>query len=116
MRFLVDECTGPAVARWLREQGYDVFSVYEQDRGATDDSLLKRAFQENRILLTNDKDFGDKTFRDRKPHHGIILLRLDDERAGNKISVLRRLFENYSDKLLNNYIVVTEEKVRIAKG
>jgi predicted nuclease of predicted toxin-antitoxin system len=27
MRFLVDECTGPAVARWLREQGHDVFSV-----------------------------------------------------------------------------------------
>ena len=24
MRFLVDECTGPAVARWLREQGHDV--------------------------------------------------------------------------------------------
>lgn len=33
MRFLVDECTGPSVARWLREQGYDVFSVYEQARG-----------------------------------------------------------------------------------
>ena len=33
MRFLVDECTGPAVARWLRQQGYEVFSVYEQARG-----------------------------------------------------------------------------------
>lgn len=33
MRFLVDECTGPSVARWLREQGHDVFSVFEQARG-----------------------------------------------------------------------------------
>lgn len=33
MRFLVDECTGPAVARWLRDQQHDVFSVYEEARG-----------------------------------------------------------------------------------
>jgi hypothetical protein len=34
MRFLVDECTGPAVASWLRQQNHEVFSVYEQARGA----------------------------------------------------------------------------------
>jgi hypothetical protein len=33
MRFLVDECTGPTVAGWLREQQHEVFSVYEQARG-----------------------------------------------------------------------------------
>ena len=33
MRFLVDECTGPAVAEWLREQKHDVFSVYDEARG-----------------------------------------------------------------------------------
>ena len=32
MRFLVDECTGPAVARWLRDQSHQVFSVYEEAR------------------------------------------------------------------------------------
>ena len=33
MRFLVDESTGPWVARWLRERGDEVFSVFEQARG-----------------------------------------------------------------------------------
>ena len=33
MRFLVDENAGVTVARWLREQDYEVFSVYEQGRG-----------------------------------------------------------------------------------
>ena len=33
MRFLVDECTGPAVAQWLRAQKHEVFSVYEEARG-----------------------------------------------------------------------------------
>ena len=48
MRFLVDECTGPAVARWLRdEQEHEVFSVYDEARGAGDDDLIEKAFLEN---------------------------------------------------------------------
>jgi predicted nuclease of predicted toxin-antitoxin system len=43
MRFLVDECTGPVVARWLREQSYEVFSVYEEARGMNDDEIIQKA-------------------------------------------------------------------------
>jgi uncharacterized DUF497 family protein len=46
MRFLVDECTGPAVAGWLRQQNHDVFSVYEQARGMEDDRIIQKAFDE----------------------------------------------------------------------
>ena len=56
MRFLVDECTGPAVARWLRKQGHEVISVYEEARGAEDDWIIQKAFDEDWILVTNDKD------------------------------------------------------------
>ncbi len=61
MRFIVDECTGPNAADWLRGQGYEVFSAYEQSRGADDEVLIAKAFAENRILITNDKDFGEKS-------------------------------------------------------
>jgi hypothetical protein len=37
MRFLVDECTGPAVARWLVDQAHDVYSVYDEARGMPDE-------------------------------------------------------------------------------
>jgi hypothetical protein len=33
VRFLVDENTGVVVARWLRSQNHEVFSVYEEARG-----------------------------------------------------------------------------------
>ena len=115
MRFLVDECTGPALARWLRNEGHDVLSIYDEARGATDDEIIHQAFLENRILITNDKDFGDKIFRDRKSHKGIVLLRLDDERSKNKIGVIRKLLQNYSGELSNSFVVATENKVRIAR-
>lgn len=40
MKFLVDECTGPSVAAWLRDDGHEVFSVYEEARGVEDDIIL----------------------------------------------------------------------------
>ncbi|MGQ9628189.1 MAG: DUF5615 family PIN-like protein [Anaerolineae bacterium] len=116
MRFLVDECTGPAVARWLHEQKHEVFSVYEEARGIDDDDVIAKAFAENWILITNDKDFGEKVYRERRPHKGVVLLRLEDERAVNKIAVLRRLLEGYAGQLANQFVVVTERQVRFARA
>jgi predicted nuclease of predicted toxin-antitoxin system len=113
VRFLVDECTGPSVARWLREQQHDVFSVYDEARGADDDAVLARAVAENRILITNDKDFGEKVFRGQKPHRGVVLLRLVDERSANKIAALQRLLGSYADQLADRFVVVTAAAVRI---
>jgi predicted nuclease of predicted toxin-antitoxin system len=115
MRFLVDESTGPFVAEWLLAQGHEVFSVYESARGMDDDEIMLKAFKDNWILITNDKDFGEQVYRERKPHHGIILLRLDDERAASKIEVLKRLLKSHSDRLPGQFTVVTEKSVRFAK-
>jgi predicted nuclease of predicted toxin-antitoxin system len=115
MRFLVDECAGPAVARWLRDQGHEVFSVFDEDRGADDDVVLQRAWDEDRILITIDKDFGDKVYREQRPHRGVILLRLDDERAANKLATLEQLLAGYADQLAGQFVVVTATKVRFAR-
>ncbi|NOR47621.1 MAG: hypothetical protein GQ533_06200 [Methanosarcinaceae archaeon] len=113
MRFLVDECTGPAVAQWLRQQNHDVISVFDEIRGADDKEVIKIASEQNRILITNDKDFGELVFREKKPHKGVILLRLEDERAANKIAVLKNLLKKYENSLSGHFIVVTETTVRI---
>lgn len=116
MRFLVDECTGPKVAAWLREEGYEVFSVFDEARGIEDDRVVQKAYDENWILITNDKDFGEKVYRERRPHRGIIFMRLEDERSANKIQVLRTLLEHYADRFEDQFVVVTETQVRFAKS
>lgn len=116
MRFLVDECTGPVVADWLRGQHHEVFSVYDQARGLDDDSILRKACDENRILITNDKDFGGKVYRERRPHRGVIFLRLSDERAASQIAAPRQLLTDYADRLADRFVVVTETRVRFARS
>jgi predicted nuclease of predicted toxin-antitoxin system len=115
MRFLVDECTGPAVARWLREQGHEVLSVYEVACGMDDEDIIGKAFLENWILVTNDKGFGEKVYRERHPHKGVVLLRLDDQRAGHKVETMRRLLAGYADRLPDQSVTVTETQVRFAR-
>lgn len=115
MRFLVDECTGPAVARWLREQGHIVFSVFDEARGLSDETIIQKTFAENWILITIDKDFGEAIYRNGYPHHGVVLLRLDDERAFNKIAVIERLLAAYATELVDRYVVVTEKRVRFGR-
>lgn len=112
MRFLVDECTGPSVAAWLRSKGNEVFSVFNEAQGMTDDEVIQKAYSESWILITNDKDFGEKVYREQHPHRGVILMRLEDERTINKIEVLRRLLEQYADKVTDRFVVVTETRVR----
>ena len=116
MRFLVDECTGPKVARFLEGLGHDVYSVYDLARGSEDEQLLRKAHEEGFILVTNDKDFGELVFRKKMGHRGIILLRLADEGPQNKIAVLERVLEQFGKRLENNFIVVTEKTIRIVEG
>ncbi|NJL37727.1 MAG: DUF5615 family PIN-like protein [Leptolyngbyaceae cyanobacterium SL_5_9] len=104
MRFLVDENTGVVVARWLRSQDHEVFSVYEEARGIDDNQILEKAFNENWILITSDKDFGKKVYREQRSHRGVILLRLENERSANKIDALQRSL--YGRTLAGSSVVV----------
>ena len=113
MRFIVDECTGPGVANWLKNRKHDVVSIYEESPGLEDDRILQKAVMEERIIITNDKDFGEMVFRENKSHCGIILLRLKDDRTSNKIKTLEVIIDKYSDQLLNNFVVISETTIRI---
>ena len=115
MRFVVDECTGPAVAAWLREEGHDALSIHDESPGMPDVSIVTLAHQTGRILITNDKDFGEAIFRQNMPHSGVILLRLQDERAASKMEALRRLLATYAERLPGQFVVVTERAVRFGQ-
>jgi predicted nuclease of predicted toxin-antitoxin system len=114
MRFLVDECVGPSVVRWLRENNHDATSAYEDCRGWEDESILEKAYSEGRIVVTMDKDFGDMVFRMKMPHCGIILLRSAYSGPAKKISLMKKVLSLSESALSGRFVVVTETAIRIA--
>ncbi len=113
MKFLADECCDAPLIEKLRALGYDVLYVVEEMRAEPDTEVLAKAFAENRILITEDKDFGELVYRLKKEAAGIILLRFAPSQAELKWSRLRELIQRNDVILMNHFIVVDAEKFRI---
>ena len=79
---------------------------------ADDPDVLARAAREDRVLVTNDKDFGELTFRGGKAHAGVLLLRLHDESPANRVRVVRAVLAQWADRLAGSFTVATENEVR----
>ena len=91
MRFLADESCDGALVRAMREAGHDVTSVRDTMRGATDRSVLDAALNEQRLLLTEDKDFGELVFAQGASALGVLLLRYP---AAARLRMARRVIDN----------------------
>ena len=100
-------------SRVLREIGHDVSVVAEIMPQAEEHIILTKAVKEGRILVTNDKDFGELIFRRGYSHHGVFLLRLQDDSAANRVRVVKAVLDQYTDFLKMNFLVATEKQVRI---
>ena len=58
MKFLADESVEKPVVDRLRNQGFDVMYIGEKTPCISDEDVLRLANNEDRVLITNDKDFG----------------------------------------------------------
>lgn len=113
MRFLLDESADTRLADYLTELGHDATTVAHHHTASLGDSeVLAIAHGEGRILITNDRDFGELVFRRQEPHSGVILFRLRTTRLAAKIDRLHYVLSRYADRL-NEFIVVTDRRVRV---
>lgn len=115
-KFIADENINHRVIKELRSLGYDVISVLEEYKGASDVSIIKVASETKRTLITHDTDFGNLIFRGGYTHHGVILVRLKDHNVKNVLNVLLRIIEEHEPVLTGAFIVATDDKVRVRRS
>lgn len=92
---------------------FDSVSVIECMKGAEDEEIIKRAVKEDRVIITNDKDFGRLAGFYKPP--GIILLRLKDESIENKVKLVSFVVASYGEAILGNVMVVSDNKIRVRR-
>lgn len=88
----------------------------EEERGIGDPRVLAEALEQERILLTCDKDFGELVFRQGKEAScGIILIRLFSRSQSQFADRVLPVLEAYEPRWIGHFAVVTGAKVRIVK-
>jgi predicted nuclease of predicted toxin-antitoxin system len=114
MHFLADECCDRLVVKALRKAGHDVKAVSEISPGVEDSDVIRLAVREKRILLTEDKDFGQLVYAYGQTNGGVIFLR-NVASARQQISDdLVRLVKQSGEKLVGRFVVVQPGRIRIS--
>ena len=112
MRWLADECVGASLVAFLRNLGHDVLYVAESASGLRDTDVIELTSIEQRILLTEDKDFGDLVFRRDHKAPGFVLMRIGPAKSELKTLQLAAATERYGEGLLGRYLVIEEAGFR----
>jgi len=112
MKFAADECCDSLLVAGLRGDGHDIWYAKESAQGQDDTTILEHAAQSERILLTEDKDFGELVVRLGLPAFGIVLLRLNPADTATKLLRLRDVIQHQENRLAGSLVVVDSTQTR----
>ena len=115
MRFLADEGCDFAVVRALRGSGHDVTAISEILPRVEDTEVLGMAFREERIVLTEDKDFGQLVYAHSKRTRGVIFLRYPASARQRVSKEVVKLVKEHGEELSGCFVVVQPGRIRISR-
>ena len=113
MRLLANENFPGAAVAAIRADGHDIIWVRTDSPGSSDQDVVRRSIEDDRVLITFDKDFGELAFRlGLAPPCGVILFRISTPSAERVAEVARAVLRGRSD-WQGNFAVITDERIRL---
>ncbi|PKP60851.1 MAG: hypothetical protein CVT88_01865 [Candidatus Altiarchaeales archaeon HGW-Altiarchaeales-1] len=114
LKFLADENIAKSLVRALRQNGYDVKDIKEEKLiGISDKEVINKAKEQDRIIITHDKDFGNLLNYPLQSHCGVILIRYMNQSPSYIIPKLIPLLDTLKNKVKGSITIVTDDLVRI---
>lgn len=113
MNFVADEGVDRPIVESLRQSGHTVWYVAEMSPSISDEVVLHLANEQQAVLVTFDKDFGELVFRQGQATDGIVLLRLHGLSSQEKAALFLTAVQEHAHELRNAFTVVSPTKIRI---
>lgn len=115
MRFLADESVDMAVVRALRLAGYHVRAIVEALPGASDEEVAALALADDRILLTEDRDFGRLIYAEMQGTRGVIYMRYPARARSALARDVAELVGQEAERLTGCFTVMQPGQTRISR-
>lgn len=116
MRFLADESCDFAIVQAPRSAGHDVTAVTELCRGAEDTAVIEIARAEQRILRTEDKDFGQLVFAAARDSAGVVLVRWPVSARASVGAAAVAMAAQHGASLHDAFAVLEPGRVRLSRA
>lgn len=115
LRFLADESCDYLVVRTLRSAGHDVVAVVDERQQSVDAAVIEQAYADQRILLTEDKDFGWHVFVARSRSPGVILIRFPASMRVTMAKATLAAVDAHADAIGSSFLVIEPGHIRLQK-
>jgi len=97
VELLADEsCAGPVI-RALRAAGHDLVAISEVAKGAGDEAVMERAFADGRVLITEDRDFGELVYASARPTAGVVFVKFHSHARRSKPGRSSKQSQNWAN-------------------
>jgi len=113
MKFLADENFPMPSMKLLRNLGFDIAHVAENYQSESDMAIMGLARQQDRIIITFDRDFGELIFKRHQPAPaGVIYLRFEPTYPTETGEILAALFESGAVNFAGKFTVISDGQIR----
>ena len=115
MRFLADESCDFVAVTALRAVGHDVTAIAEISPRAEDLVVLTLARSEARVLLTEDKDFGQLAYAGGHETAGVVLIRYPSNARRSLGQAVVNVVSELGDRLASAFVVLEPGRARLSR-
>lgn len=113
MKFLADAHISLEMVEMLRALGHDCLDAFAIPPRMPDVDVLRMAADQQRVVLTADKDFGELVFVHRIPCPGVVLIRVTSAHEPDRVARVKAAWPTVISRLPGSFITITDTGIRI---
>jgi predicted nuclease of predicted toxin-antitoxin system len=113
MKFLADENLREDLVDELRHKGFKVRYIREDFPGLGDENIIRLAKQNDYVLITEDKDFGEWGFAGKVNNISVIFIQYKKGDYEQVKDSLLEFLKQSLDNLRHKFVTIKKHKIRI---
>jgi predicted nuclease of predicted toxin-antitoxin system len=115
VKFVADESCARPVILALRQAEHDVLAIADVAKGEVDERVLELAVSERRVLITEDRDFGELVYARGRQSAGVIFVKFHSRARRAKPAAVVEAVGKLGVQLQRGFVVVEPGRVRVAR-